>query len=37
MEGNEEVFVRLMNDYEFKDVAAEYLVRDVNTAILEKL
>lgn len=34
MEGNEEIFVRLMNDEEFKAVAAKYLVRDVYSAIL---
>ncbi len=35
MEGNEEIFVRLMNDNEFRNVAAKYLVRDVYSAILE--
>ena len=29
IEGNEEIFVRLMNDEAFKDVAASYLMRAV--------
>lgn len=36
MEGNEEIFVRLMNDEEFKNIASKYLVRDVYSAILER-
>ncbi len=36
MEGNEEIFVRLMNDNEFRAVAAKYLVRDVYSEILGK-
>lgn len=36
MEGNEEIFVRLMNDNEFRDFAAKSLVDDVYAAILEK-
>lgn len=37
MEGNEEIFVRLMNDNEFKDVASKYLVKDVYSTILETM
>ena len=29
IEGNEEIFVRLMNDETFKDVAASYLMKAV--------
>jgi type I restriction enzyme R subunit len=36
MDGNEEIFVRLMNDDDFKRVAAKFLVRDVYNGILER-
>lgn len=36
MEGNEEIFVRLMNDDEFRDVAAKHLVREVYSGIIER-
>jgi type I restriction enzyme R subunit len=36
MEGNEEIFVRLMNDNDFRNVASKHLVRDVYSAILER-
>jgi type I restriction enzyme, R subunit len=36
MEGNEEIFVRLMNDDNFRDVAGKHLVRDVYSTILER-
>jgi type I restriction enzyme R subunit len=37
MEGNEEIFVRLMNDSEFRNVASKHLVRDVYSSILERM
>jgi type I restriction enzyme R subunit len=36
MDGNEEIFIRLMNDNEFRNFAAKYLVNDVYSAILER-
>jgi type I restriction enzyme, R subunit len=37
MDGNEEIFKRLMNDDEFRTLAAEHLVRDVYQKIREGL
>lgn len=36
MEGNEEIFVRLMNDDKFIYEAGKHLVRDVYSTILER-
>ena len=36
MEGNEEIFTRLMNDEEFRAIASKYLVKEVYEGILEK-
>lgn len=36
MEGNEEIFTRLMNDEEFRALASKYLVKEVYEGILEK-
>jgi type I restriction enzyme R subunit len=35
MEGNEEIFMRLMNDDEFRSVAGEYLMRSVYQQVRE--
>jgi type I restriction enzyme, R subunit len=37
MEGNEEIFVRLMNDNEFRNIASKHLVRDVYSSILDRM
>lgn len=37
MEGNEEIFVRLMNDDKFRDEAGKHLVRDDYSTILERV
>ena len=37
MDGNEEIFTRLMNDEEFKEIASKHLVREVYESILKKL
>lgn len=37
MEGNEEIFTKLMNDDKFRDVAAGYLVKEVYSRIRDRL
>ena len=37
MDGNEEIFTRLMNDNEFKQLASKYLVKEVYEGILKKI
>ena len=37
MDGNEEIFTRLMNDTEFKQLASKYLVKEVYEGILKKI
>lgn len=36
MDGNEEIFVRLMNDDDFRKIASKYLVKEVYQSIKEK-
>lgn len=36
MEGNEEIFIRLMNDPNFRELASKYLAKEVYYSILEK-
>jgi type I restriction enzyme R subunit len=36
MEGNEEIFTRLMNDEEFRALASKYLVKEVYEGIMDK-
>ncbi|PIE62993.1 MAG: helicase, partial [Desulfobacterales bacterium] len=35
MDGNEEIFIRLMNDESFRNVAANYLVKAVYSQVKE--
>ncbi len=37
MDGNEEIFTKLMNDDEFKDIASKHLVKEVYEGILDKI
>ena len=37
MEGNEEIFTKLMNDDEFKDTASQHLAKEVYEGILKKI
>jgi len=35
MDGNEEIFTRLMNDDDFREIASKYLVKEVYQGIKE--
>ena len=37
MDGNEEIFTRLMNDDQFKEIASKHLVKEVYEGILKKI